>query len=74
MNLLLPDGVVAPRVVVRRVLLAGHQLLGVEEGPVDSRPGLVDHGRLEVDEDGSWNVFAIAWAIGIQLYFDATGD
>ena len=71
---LLADGVVAPRVVVRRVLLAGHQLLGVEEGPVDSRPGLVDHGRLEVDEDGSWDVFAIAWAIGIQLYFDATSD
>ena len=71
---LLADGVVAPRVVVRRVLLAGHQLLGVEEGTVDSRPGLVDHGRLKVDEDGSRDVFAIAWAVGIQLYFDATGD
>ena len=37
---LLADGVVAPRVVVGGVLLAGDQLLGVEELPVGPSPNL----------------------------------
>ena len=41
LDLLLADGVVAAGVVVGRVLLAGDELLGVEEGAVGSRPHLV---------------------------------
>ena len=37
---LLADGVVTPRVVVGGVLLAGHQLLGVEQLPVGPGPNL----------------------------------
>ena len=36
---LLADGVVPTSVVVRRVLLAGHQLLGVEQLAVGASPG-----------------------------------
>ena len=57
---LLADGVVASCVVVRRVLLPGHQLLGVEERAINSRPGFVDHGRLKVDKDGSRDVLAVS--------------
>ena len=52
-NHLLADGVVAPGVVVGRVLLAGDELLGVEELPVGAGPHLVHDRRLEVDEDCS---------------------
>ena len=55
---LLPDGVVAASVVVGGVLLAGDQLLGVEELPVGAEPHLVHHGRLKVDKDSSRHVLA----------------
>ena len=48
---LLADGVVAPRVVVRRVLLPGDQLLGVEQLAVSSRPDFVHNRWLQVDEN-----------------------
>lgn len=38
---LLADGVVAPGVVVGRVLLAGDELLGVEQLPVRTGPHLI---------------------------------
>ena len=53
---LLTDGVVAPGVVVSRVLLATHQLLGVEHLPVDTSPDLVNHGGLEVHKHGPGHV------------------
>jgi len=51
---------VATRVVVRRVLLAGDQLLRVVELAVRARAHLVDHGRLEVDEHRAGHVLARA--------------
>eukprot|EP00962_Isochrysis_galbana_P018968 scaffold5504_cov101-Isochrysis_galbana.AAC.5 len=57
---LLADGVVAARVVVGRVLLAGNKLLRVVELAVGAGADLVDHGRFEVDEDGARNVLARA--------------
>ena len=45
------DGVVSPGVVVGRVLLSAHQLLGVEQLPVGSSSNLVHHSGLQVDED-----------------------
>ena len=53
---LLPDNVVAPGVVVGRVLLAGDQLLRVEELAVGPDPHLVDDGWLQVHEDGPGDV------------------
>merc|ERR1712155_279632 len=55
---LLADGVVAAGVVVGGVLLAGHHLLGVEELLVGAGSDLVDHGGLEVEEDGPGHVLA----------------
>ena len=57
-NLLLADGVVAPGVVVCRVLLASYELLGMEKLPVGSHSDLVHYSGLQVHEDGPGNVFA----------------
>ena len=50
----------AAGVVVRRVLLARDELLRVVELAVGAGADLVDHGRLEVDEDGARHVLARA--------------
>ena len=55
---LLADGVVAAGVVVGGVLLAGDELLRVVELAVGAGADLVDHGRLQVDEDGARDVLA----------------
>ena len=49
---LLSDGVVAPGVVVGGVLLASHQLLGVEQLTVGSSTDLVNNSRLKINEHG----------------------
>ena len=46
------NSVVTPNVVVGRVLLAGDELLGVEQLPVGPGPHLVNHGELEVHKPG----------------------
>ena len=51
-DVILADGVVAASVVVGRVLLAADHGRGVEEVLVSARRDLVNHGGLEVDEDG----------------------
>ena len=45
-------------VVVGGVLLAGDQLLGVEELTVGTSADLIDDGGLQIDEDGAWDVLA----------------
>ena len=55
---LFADRVVAASVVVGGVLLAGDELLGMEELPVSAGSDLIDDGRLEIDEDSSWHVLA----------------
>ena len=65
---LLADGVVAPRVVVGGVLLAGHQLLGVEELAVRSSSDFVDHRWLEVNEDSPRDVLASPWKISSNAW------
>jgi hypothetical protein len=51
---------VAAREVVRGVLLAGDQLLRVEELAVGARADLVNDGRLQVHHDGARDVLASA--------------
>lgn len=55
---LLADGVVAASEVVGCVLLAGDELLGVEELAVGAGADLVDDGGLQIDEDGARDVLA----------------
>mmetsp|Transcript_985 Transcript_985/g.4183 ORF Transcript_985/g.4183 Transcript_985/m.4183 type:complete len:495 (-) Transcript_985:76-1560(-) len=55
---LLADGVVTTGEVVRGVLLAGDELLGVEELAVGAGADLVDHGGLEIEEDSAGDVLA----------------
>ena len=55
---LLADGVVPAGEVVGGVLLAGDELLGVEQLAVGAGADLVDHGGLKVDEDASRDVLA----------------
>ena len=57
---LLPDGVVASSIVVRCVLLPGHQLLRVEELAVRSSSNFIDHSRLKVDKNRPGDVLACA--------------
>ena len=45
-------------VVVRRVLLAGEELLGVVHAAVDAHADLVHDGGLKVDEDRAGHVLA----------------
>lgn len=59
-NHLLANGVVATGVVVGGILLAADQQLGVEQLAVATSSDLVNGGRVEVDEEGSRDVFAIA--------------
>jgi hypothetical protein len=47
-------------VVVGSILLAADQELGVEELTVVACPDLVDGRRVQVDKDGSGDIFAIA--------------
>ena len=55
---LLADGVVATGEVVRGILLTGDQLLRVEQLTVRTRADLVNHRRLQVDEDAARHVLA----------------
>merc|ERR1719311_736773 len=55
---LLPDSVVATGEVVRGILLTGDQLLRVEQLTVRTSADLVNHRRLQVDEDTTRHVLA----------------
>ena len=57
---LFADSVVAAGVVVGSVLLAGDQLLRMEQLAVGSSAYFVYHSRLQIDEDGARNVFSRA--------------
>merc|ERR1719164_21007 len=57
-NDLLADGVVTTGEVVGGVLLAGDELLGVEELAVGAGADLIDHGGLEIEEDAAGDVLA----------------
>merc|ERR1719487_952723 len=57
---LLADGVVAAREVVCGVLLAGDQLLGVEELTVRASAHLIHHGRLQVNHHATGHVLSSA--------------
>merc|ERR1711977_585065 len=48
----------AAGVIVGCILLAGDELLGVVELAVSTGADLIDHGRLEVEEDGARDVLA----------------
>lgn len=47
-------------IVVGRILLAADEELRVEELAVAAGADFVDRGRIEVDEDGARDVFAVA--------------
>ena len=57
-NHLLADGVMTACVVVGSVLFAREKILGVEELSVGAGADLVEHGRFQVNEDSSRDVFA----------------
>lgn len=54
----LADGVVAARVVVGGVFLAGDQLFGVEQLAVGARSHFVNDSGFQINEDTSRNVLA----------------
>ena len=51
------DGVMSSGEVVSGIFLSGDELLGVEKLSVGSGSDLIDNGWLEIEEDGSWDVF-----------------
>merc|ERR1712213_240137 len=55
---LLSDGVVSSGVVVSGVLLSVDELLGMVQLTIGSASGLIDDSRLQINEDGSWDVLA----------------
>eukprot|EP00976_Prorocentrum_cordatum_P072379 1180690-Prorocentrum_minimum.AAC.2 len=57
-NNLLADGVVTTGEVVGGILLAGDQLLGVEQLTVGTSADLIDHGGLEIEEHAAGHVLA----------------
>lgn len=56
-------------VIIGRILLAADQQLGVEKGTVITSTDLVDRGGVQVNEDGSRDVFTAAslGEDGVQL-------
>jgi len=52
------DGVVTSGVVVSGIFFTGDQLFWVEELSVGSGSDFIDDGWFEIDENGSWDVFA----------------
>jgi hypothetical protein len=52
----LTNSIVAPGVVVGRILLATHKLLRVEELAIGPSSNLVHHSRLQVNEDRPFQV------------------
>jgi len=52
------DGVVTTGVVVGGILFAGDELFGVEKLTVGTGTDLIDNSWLQIDEDGSWDVFS----------------
>jgi hypothetical protein len=50
----------AARIVVRRILLATNQQLGVEELSVITGADLINGTRVQIDKDGSGDIFARA--------------
>ncbi len=59
-NHLLANGVVTTGIVVGSILLAADKKLGVEELTVATSPDLVNGRRVQVDEEGTGDVFAAA--------------
>ena len=55
---LLTDGVVTAGIVVSGILLTGDELLWVVKLTVGTGTDLIDHGWLEIEEDGTWDVLA----------------
>ena len=49
--------VVTPGVVIGGIFFTGDKLFWVEELSVSARSDLVDNGWLQINENGSWNVF-----------------
>jgi hypothetical protein len=59
-NHLLADGIMSTSVVVGSILLATDQQLGVEELTIAASSDLIDRGGVQIDEEGSGDIFAIA--------------
>jgi hypothetical protein len=59
-NHLLANGIVTAGIVVGGILLATDEKLGVEELSVATSSDLVNGRRVQVDEEGTGNVFATA--------------
>jgi len=57
-NDFLADGIVTTGEVVGGILLAGDELLGVEQLSVGTGTNLIDDGRLEIQEDSAGDVLA----------------
>merc|ERR1712203_155992 len=53
---LLPNRVMATRVIVRCVLLPSNQLLGMKELPVCTGTDFINHSWLQVNKNRSWDV------------------
>jgi len=59
-NHLLADRVVTAGIVVGSILLSADQELGVEKLSVVAGADFINWGGVEIDKDGSGNVFAVA--------------
>lgn len=59
--------------VVRRILLSGDHLLGMEQVPVDTGPDLIDHIGLQVDVDCSRNVLSLTCRRRTPLEYASKG-
>lgn len=57
---LLSDGVVTSGVIIGSIFLTTDQQLWVEELTVVTSSDLIDRGRVQIDKDGTWDVFSTA--------------
>ena len=54
----LSDGVVTTSIIIGGIFLSGYKLLWVEEGPVCSSSYFINDSWFQINEDGTWDMFA----------------
>ena len=64
----LSNGVVTTGVIIGGIFLSSYKLFWVEEGSVCSSSYFINDGWLQIDEDGTWDVFASSsfWEEGVE--------
>ena len=57
---LLPNSIMPPRIIIRRVLLAANKQLRMEQRAIITGTDLINRTGVQINKDGAGDVFAVA--------------